>query len=111
MTHEGIAPLATDGRGDSPASEGCSGGCACGEDVAVGLPELDARTIPHAIRHDAILGALDGVGPGDGLVLVAPHDPMGLLAQLQQRVPDAFEVEYLQRGPEVWRLSLIRKVA
>ena len=34
-----------------------------------------------------------------------------LLAQLQQRVPDSFEVEYLQRGPEAWRLSLIRKVA
>ena len=111
MTDKGIAPLATDSRGVSPASGGCSGGCACGEDVALGLPELDARTIPHAIRHDAILGALDGVAPGDGLVLVAPHDPLALLAQLQQRVPDAFEVEYLQRGPEAWRLSLVRRVA
>lgn len=92
-------------------SSGCAGGCACGEIDAAGFPELDARAIPHAIRHDAILGALDGIAPGDGLVLVAPHDPLGLLAQLEQRVPDTFEVEYLQRGPEAWRLSLTRKAA
>jgi NNP family nitrate/nitrite transporter-like MFS transporter len=110
MTYEVIAQLGADGReDDGPASEGCAGGCACGETDAAGMPEFDARTIPHAIRHDAILGALDGVAPGDGMVLVAPHDPLGLLAQLQQRLPDTFEVDYLQRGPEAWRLSLTRR--
>jgi len=112
MAHEVIAPPDADGRdGTGSTSGGCSGGCACGGDAASELPELDARMIPHVIRHDAILGALDGVAPGEGLVLVAPHDPLGLLSQLQQRVPDAFVVEYLQRGPEAWRLSLIRKDA
>lgn len=95
----------------APSTGGVSGGCACGGTDAPGLPELDARAIPHAIRHAAIFGALDGVAPGSGLVLIAPHDPRGLLAQLQQRAPDTFDVEYLQRGPEAWRLSLIRRVA
>ena len=83
------------------------GGCACGEHDEQ-LPELDARVIPHAIRHGAIFGALGVVKPGKGMVLVAPHDPLPLLAQLAAREGDAVEVSYLQRGPEAWRLRLHR---
>ncbi|MEO6205690.1 MAG: DUF2249 domain-containing protein, partial [Mycobacteriales bacterium] len=50
--------------------------CGCHEEDVTELPELDARVIPHAIRHATIFGALDGVAPGRGLVLVAPHDPL-----------------------------------
>jgi len=74
-----------------------------------GHPELDARTIPHAIRHATIFGALDGVRPGKGLILVAPHDPLPLLAQLEEREPGAFEVDYLERGPGTWRLAILRQ--
>ena len=82
--------------------------CGCGEEDLALLPELDARVIPHAIRHATIFGALDGVSPGRGLVLVAPHDPVRLLAQLENRAPGAFTIKYLQRGPESWRLSMVR---
>ena len=95
----------------SGVSSGCAGECACGQSSEQDVPELDAGAIPHAIRHAAVFGALDVVAPGAGLILLAPHDPVGLLVQLQLRAPDTFEVEYLQRGPESWRLSLIRKVA
>lgn len=81
--------------------------CACGE-VDDGLPELDARVVPHAIRHATIFGALDAVRPGGGMVLVAPHDPLPLLAQVEERDPGAFVVEYLERGPEAWRLQFVR---
>jgi uncharacterized protein (DUF2249 family) len=83
--------------------------CSCGETDPGSHPELDARAIPHAIRHATIFGALDAVRPGRGLVLVAPHDPVPLLAQLEQRQPGAFDVEYLTRGPEAWRLLLVRR--
>lgn len=81
--------------------------CACGE-VDDGLPELDARVVPHAIRHATIFGALDAIHPGRGLVLVAPHDPLPLLAQVEERDPGAFLIEYLERGPEAWRLQFVR---
>jgi uncharacterized protein (DUF2249 family) len=88
---------------------GCGGhSCSCGEVDGPGFPELDARAVPHAIRHATIFGALDSVAPGGGLVLVAPHDPLPLLAQIQQRWGDAFAVSYLERGPEAWRLSFTR---
>jgi uncharacterized protein (DUF2249 family)/iron-sulfur cluster repair protein YtfE (RIC family) len=97
-----------EGRRES-GEQGCGGHtCGCGEVDGPGLPELDARAVPHAIRHATIFGALDAVQPGSGLVLVAPHDPLPLLAQIEQRAPGRFEVDYLERGPEAWRLAFVR---
>jgi len=93
---------------ESAQPSGCGGACSCGEVDGPELPELDARTVTHAIRHATIFGALDSVRSGGGLVLVAPHDPLPLLRQLEGREPGAFAVDYLERGPEAWRLRFIR---
>lgn len=94
----------------APESSGHGEGhtCNCGEKDDAGYPELDARAVPHAIRHATIFGALDAVRPGGGMILVAPHDPLPLLAQIEQRAPGAFEVSYVERGPEAWRLAFVR---
>ena len=101
-----------DQAGQADQAGGCGGhSCSCGEVDGPGYPELDARAVPHAIRHATIFGALDAVRSGGGLVLVAPHDPLPLLAQIEQRAPGAFEVSYLERGPEAWRLAFVRRTA
>ena len=82
--------------------------CGCGE-VDGGEPELDTRLVPHAIRHATVFGALDAVAPTGSLVLVASHDPLPLLAQVDERWPGTFDVTYLQRGPDVWRLRFVRR--
>lgn len=74
-----------------------------------GLPELDARIIPHAIRHGAVIGAFGQIRPGNAMVLVAPHNPVPLLNQLAEIEGDALDVSYLEQGPEAWRLRLARK--
>ena len=94
--------------GELAAGSSAGHSCSCDDDDE---PELDARTIPHAIRHATIFGALDAVAPQASLVLVAPHDPLPLLEQIGQRSPGAFDVEYLQRGPEAWRLRFTRAPA
>jgi uncharacterized protein (DUF2249 family) len=81
-------------------------GCTCGEEDGREYPELDVRTVPHAIRHAVVLGALDALGVDGGIVLVAGHDPLPLLRQIGDRHGDRFEVSYLERGPEAWRLQL-----
>lgn len=90
-----------------PATAPVPGTCGCGGHDDDGFPVLDARAIPHAIRHATIFGALDSVRPGSGLVLVAPHDPVPLLAQVEQRWPGRFSLEYLERGPVDWRLAFV----
>lgn len=86
--------------------EPSGGGCGCGGHDAPD-PVLDVRTIPHAVRHGAVFGAFDAIVPGGSLVLVAPHEPLPLLAQLAQRAP--IDVETLVDGPTEWHLRLTRR--
>lgn len=109
--HELLGATAHDDQdhAGSTSQSGCGGhSCSCGEVDPGDLPELDARFVPHAIRHATVFGALDAVRPGGGLVLVAPHDPLPLLAQIEKRAPGRYSIDYLERGPETWRLAFIR---
>lgn len=80
-------------------------GCGAAHDA---LPELDARQIPHAVRHAAIHGVVDALEPGAAVILVAPHDPLPLLAQIEQRHGASITVDYVERGPDAWKLKLER---
>lgn len=90
-----------------PLSDVSKPSCGCGCSDA-GEPVLDVREIPHAIRHATVFGALGAITPGNSLVLVAPHDPKPLLAQIADREGGAIEVTYLVEGPESWALRLTR---
>ena len=87
-----------------PAADGVLDGTAEGTEAMV----LDARSIPHAIRRAAVFGALDAVAPGFALDVIEQHDPQGMLAKLQQSQPNIFDVHYIQRGPEYWRVRFSR---
>ncbi|WP_026413143.1 DUF2249 domain-containing protein [Actinomadura oligospora] len=87
-------------------ADGCGGACGCGGADETGEPVLDVREVPHALRHATVFGALDAVPADTAMVLVAPHDPLPLLAQIERRRPGTFSVEYLERGPGAWRLRL-----
>ncbi|MGY5766326.1 DUF2249 domain-containing protein [Brachybacterium sp. DNPG3] len=92
---------------DEVVNQKPSQGCACGEHDET-LPELDVQTIPHAIRHAAIFGAIESLALEAGLIISATHDPVPLLLQLQAKHGDAFSTEYRERGPERWRI-LVRR--
>lgn len=91
----------------SPSGGGCGGACGCHE-TDEAQPTLDVRPVPHAIRHATVFGALEAVPPGGTLQLIAPHDPLPLLAQIEAADPGAFTVAYDDRGPDAWRLRLTR---
>ena len=90
----------------SPSSSAAQSGR---EEHGPQVPRLDAAAIPHAIRHAAVLGALDSIRPGSAMDLVAPHDPKPLLAQAQARYEAGVDIEYLVSGPDEWVLRLTRK--
>jgi uncharacterized protein (DUF2249 family) len=81
--------------------------CNCNHDDGDAIV-LDGRTIPHAVRHAAIFGALEAIQLGFALDLIAPHDPLPLIAQLEKARPGAFSLSYVERGPEAWRVRFTR---
>ena len=92
-----------------PATAPVPGTCGCGGHDDASLPVLDARVIPHAIRHAAVFGVLEALRPGIRVDLLAPHDPLPLLKQIERRWGQEIEVAYLERGPEDFRLRFTRR--
>ena len=108
MTDEAPTNLLADAAAPAEAETGgCGGHCSCGENAEV-APELDVRTIPAPIRHAAIFGALGAIAPGGSLVLLAPHEPLPLLAQLDAAQPGEWTSRLEQAGPDVWRVRVTR---
>jgi len=73
--------------------------------------ELDVRTEPPARRHELIFETFDQTQVGTGYVLVNDHDPKPLYYQLQAEHNGEFSWEYLESGPEVWRVRIGRVAA
>lgn len=71
------------------------------------IPTLNASEIPHAVRHGAIHGALGTLNVGESMILIAPHDPLPLLKEVDQR-EESFEREYLKREPQEVHIKFTR---
>lgn len=70
---------------------------------------LDVRTLPHAARHQRIFSILDHLDVGQVLTIANDHDPAPLGYQLRALYGDKFGWDYVERGPEVWRVAITRR--
>lgn len=86
-------------------SQAHSGTCGCHSHQDE-LPTLDARSIVPRLRHAAIFGALESLNPGESMGLIAPHNPLPLLQQIQDKHGSAVDVSYLSEEP--WTLKFTR---
>lgn len=113
--------LGAHAEGDAADHNRGGAGCGCGGDhedpAAAQAPapvlsvdtRLDVRSVPHAQRHAQVLAAI-GELPADGaLVLIAPHAPLPLLAEIDRRFPGQVDSQWLQEGPETWQIRLQRR--
>jgi len=69
---------------------------------------LDVRPIPPKDKHPTIFETFDELAPGESFVLVNDHDPKPLYYQFEAERPGEMEWEYLDEGPEVWRVRLTK---
>ena len=67
---------------------------------------LDVRTLAPRDRHTTIFNMFDSLAPGNAFVLVNDHDPKPLYYQFQAEHPQQFSWDYLEEGPEVWRVRI-----
>lgn len=70
------------------------------------ITQLDVRTLHPSERHARIFTLLGDLAPGASLELVNDHDPRPLYLQLQARHPGRFGWQYLQQGPDLWRVRI-----
>jgi len=75
------------------------------------MSQIDVRTIPPRDRHPLIFKTFDNLQPGESFELVNDHAPKPLYYQFLHERADQFEWEYLEEGPETWRVRISRKAA
>lgn len=73
--------------------------------------KLDVRHLPPPQRHALIFDACGKLSVGNAVILVNDHDPKPLYYQFEAEHPGQFGWEYVESGPEVWRVCISRKKA
>jgi uncharacterized protein (DUF2249 family) len=57
-------------------------------------------------RHEVIFERFDALTAGESFILINDHDPKPLRYQLVAEYPGELLWEYLEQGPEVWRVRM-----
>jgi uncharacterized protein (DUF2249 family) len=67
---------------------------------------LDVRTLIPRERHPLIFQTFRNLAAGEEFLLVNDHDPKPLYYQFQAELGEPFQWEYLESGPEVWKVRI-----
>ncbi|CAG0931173.1 MAG: hypothetical protein EFKGCFLK_00348 [Rhodocyclaceae bacterium] len=69
---------------------------------------IDVRTIVPRERHPLIFDAYHSLTAGEAFLLVNDHDPKPLYYQFQAELGPVFTWDYLEKGPEVWKVRITK---
>jgi uncharacterized protein (DUF2249 family) len=69
---------------------------------------LDVRNLAPRDRHATIFQTWQGLAEGEALLLVNDHDPLPLYYQFVCEHGGTFHWEYLEPGPQTWRVRITR---
>ena len=69
---------------------------------------VDVRTIAPRERHPLIFSTFRDLASGQSMELVNDHDPKPLYYQFNAELPGQFAWEYLEQGPQTWRVAITR---
>lgn len=67
---------------------------------------IDVREIPPVRRHPLIFQTFAALQPSENFLLVNDHDPKPLYYQFAFEHKDEFSWQYLEQGPDVWRVRI-----
>jgi uncharacterized protein (DUF2249 family)/quercetin dioxygenase-like cupin family protein len=70
--------------------------------------EIDLCLMPRAERHPAVFDAIDRLAVGESFVIFNDHDPRPLWVQIEQLRGGEVTWEYLERGPDTFRVRIAR---
>ncbi len=70
---------------------------------------LNVTLLEPRLKHSTIFERFDELISGETLVLHNDHDPKPLYYELAAKRGDIFTWEYLEKGPEVWKIKITKK--
>ncbi len=70
--------------------------------------DLDVRTLVPREKHPTIHATFDKLNPGESLTLINDHNPKPLYYEFSAEKPGQFSWEYLEQGPEVWKVLITK---
>ena len=76
--------------------------------TGINIKQLDVRPIVPREKHPSIFAAFDSLESGEVLQLINDHDPMPLYYQFEAERNGQFGWEYIEKGPEVWKVNITR---
>lgn len=71
--------------------------------------EVIAPNYPPREKHPTIFNTFESLKPGEFMLLINDHDPKPLRYQFMIEKADHFSWEYLEEGPDVWKVAIGRK--
>ncbi|HEU5078443.1 MAG TPA: DUF2249 domain-containing protein [Opitutaceae bacterium] len=92
-------------NGSTNANDGSSRGTSSATDAS---KVFDVRLIPGRVKHAQIFQRWFDLAVGDYFILLNDHDPVPLRYQFTAEFPDAFSWEYLEKGPEEFRVKIAK---
>lgn len=78
------------------------------------MNSVDSLFVPDllpALKHPTIFRKFDELQPGASFVIVNDHDPKPLYYQLLAERGNIFSWDYLEEGPEVWKVHIKKNEA
>lgn len=79
--------------------------------MTVTTARVDVRTIAPRERHPLIFSTFRELPDGAAMELVNDHDPRPLFYQFSAEMPGQFSWDYLEQGPDTWRVAITRLAA
>lgn len=70
--------------------------------------EFDLRPHAPAERHEMVFRAFDELRAGEAIIFTNDHDPKPLYYQIEAESREPFTWDYLEAGPEVWKVRVAK---
>jgi uncharacterized protein (DUF2249 family) len=67
---------------------------------------LDVRNVVPFERHRLIFETFNNLKEGENFILINDHDPKPLYYQFKYELEGQFNWEYIQSGPDVWKIII-----
>jgi uncharacterized protein (DUF2249 family) len=67
---------------------------------------VNATEYPPQLKHKVIFETFNGLQSSEAMLLINDHDPMPLRFQFESMHKGAFTWDYLEQGPDVFRVRI-----